>query len=211
MESLISDFNKIILNSKLDFIENVYLFNSYQSDIILKMHCNYSSDIYLSNYINTDESLNIEILGSKTSKGRETYNITLIENKFKCNCKDFQFRSKKNNIVCKHICFVVCKVANIYDLIYFQTKIFSEQNKKKLINVLNKPKLCINSEFKVNEIIDLNDMCPICCEPFNESKQILLSCPYCKKSVHKKCMEIWLEKNESCIYCRNLWDNYTLI
>lgn len=211
MESLISDFNKIILNSKLDFIENVYLFNSYQSDIILKLHCSYSNDIYLSNYINTDESLNIEILGSKKNKKRETYKITLINKKFNCTCKDYEFRGKKLNIVCKHICFVVCKVANVFDLVYFQTKIFSNKNKEILLNILNKPKLCINSEFKVNKDIDLNDICPICCELFNESKQILLSCPCCKKSTHKKCMEIWLEKNTSCVYCRKVWENYTIL
>lgn len=59
---------------------------------------------------------------------------------------------------------------------------------------------------------DKEQSCPICCEEFNaEGVSNLLDCPQCKNSIHKECMEIWLTKNDNCVYCRKEWADYILI
>jgi hypothetical protein len=30
-----------------------------------------------------------------------------------------------------------------------------------------------------------------------------ICCPQCKNYIHKKCMDIWLETNQNCVYCRS--------
>ena len=54
---------------------------------------------------------------------------------FSCNCPDHRFNAKKKDIVCKHICFVVCTVANILDVAYFQRKQLTEEQFDRVINV----------------------------------------------------------------------------
>jgi hypothetical protein len=46
---------------------------------------------------------------------------------FWCNCPENKFNSKKKDIVCKHICFIVCKAANILDVEYFQSKQLTQE------------------------------------------------------------------------------------
>lgn len=54
-----------------------------------------------------------------------------------------------------------------------------------------------------------DDMCPVC---FNELMDgSCLSCPACKNYVHKDCMLVWLERKDTCVYCRsNVWARYPL-
>jgi len=54
---------------------------------------------------------------------------------FSCNCPDHKFNSKKKDIVCKHICFIVCKVANIQDVAYFQSKQLTQEQFDAVVNL----------------------------------------------------------------------------
>lgn len=191
--------------------------NDYQSDIILKLFCGYSGHLYLSDY--SKENGNIYILGARNSKGRETYTVNICSHtkSLSCNCKDFMFRSKKFGTVCKHITFLICKVAYILDPLYFKSKVLTNKQYERLINILDnnviwKNKFLsvknINEEFKATGDFDENDICPICYESFGDIK-LNVSCPQCKNYLHKKCMDIWLETNKNCVFCRSYsWRNY---
>ncbi len=75
-----------------------------------------------------------------------------------------------------------------------------------------------NQSIKINNGIDFNNMkklsshsnqdCPICCHTLNKSES-LVSCPDCQNPIHKRCMEGWLSKSKTCVYCRSTkWQYY---
>jgi len=191
--------------------------NDYQSDIVLKLFCGYSGSLYLSDY--SKENGKIYILGSRNSNGRETYTVSINDKtrSMTCNCKDFLFRSRKYGTVCKHITFLVCKVAYILDSNYFKTKVLNDKQYERLINILDNNVIWknrflsvkdINKEFEIQSDFDETEACPICYESFGDIKNNI-SCPQCKNYIHKKCMDIWLETNKNCVYCRSYtWRNY---
>jgi len=191
--------------------------NDYQSDIVLKLFCGYSGHLYLSDY--SKEHGDVSILGSRNSKGRETYtvNINHINHSLTCNCKDFMFRSRKFGTVCKHITFLVCRVGCILDSNYFKTKRLTDKQYERVINILDNNVIWknrflsvkdLNKEFEINVNFDENDTCPICCETYGYIKDNV-ACPQCKNYIHKKCMDIWLETHQNCVYCRSYaWKNY---
>jgi hypothetical protein len=195
--------------------------NDYQSDIVLKLFCGYagySGNLYLSDY--SKETNTVYILGSRNSKGRETYSVNIDEHthSLTCNCKDFQFRSKRLDIVCKHIAFLVCKVGYILDCNYFKTKRLTDNQYTRLMSILDNNTIWknkflsvknINKEFQIkNDAFDSNEPCPICYDAYGDT-QLNICCPQCKNYIHKKCMDIWLETNQNCVYCRSYsWKNY---
>jgi len=76
MEELINRFDTIDMNNDNRDDQNVVtrfiseIENDNQCDIMLKLFCGYSGNMYLSDY-SKDNGI-IHILGSRTSKGRET-------------------------------------------------------------------------------------------------------------------------------------------
>jgi hypothetical protein len=225
MEDLVKGFKDMNMNENIggsdENIVNKFLSeieNKYQSNIIFKLLCGYSGNIYLLDYCKDDGI--VYILGAKNSKGRETYQVTINKktHELKCNCKDFQFRSQKLNIVCKHIVFLVCKVGYILDANYFKTKLLNDNQYQRILNILdnnaiwNNESLCvknINKEFKINtDDFNMEDKCPICYESYGDIT-VNICCPKCKNYIHKKCMDIWLDSNKNCVYCRSyIWENY---
>ena len=161
---------------------------------------------------NNENIINIIILGDIKNNIRQRYTILFnkIKGNFICNCKDFQFRAHKKNIVCKHISFIVCKVCKVLDHNYFKTKKMSDDNIKYITEyITNKESWTINKEFLINKY-DKNDICGICCDTFNNTN--VINCPECKNYVHKECIEIWLIRNKTCVYCRsNIFSNYEKI
>jgi hypothetical protein len=196
------------------------IINEKSSEIVLKLFSEDSdySLMYLSDIIVSESIVNIKLLGSKRKQSRETYDIEINfeQRKIACSCKDYTFRCQKYGIVCKHITFIVTKVANIYDVRYFNTTILSDDNINKLREVLNTNTLNtsllsikgINKDFKSsNKEFNEIDKCPICCDYFQTKKECL-SCPICFNFVHKNCMDIWFENSNKCVYCRSVWSNY---
>lgn len=223
MDELVNRFKNFDMNNDNRDDQNVVtqflstIENDYQYDIVLKLFCNYSGNLYLYEY-SKDEGL-VYILGSRTSKGRETYTVSIKpDHSLSCNCKDFQFRSKKLGIVCKHITFLVCKVGYILDPDYFTTKRLTDKQYTRIINVLDNNAIWKNKHFSVKDLnkdfqindndFDEGDSCPICYDSYGDIN-VNISCPQCKNYIHKKCMDIWLETNKNCVYCRSYsWKNY---
>lgn len=216
MEELVNKFETFDMNESqnviTEFISKVE--NDHQSDILLKLYCGRSGNMYLSDYKFEEQIIRVEMLGSRTSKGcREQYTISINNsNRVSCNCKDFTFRSNKLGIVCKHICFILCKVSGILDTTFFETKKLTDFQFNKIKKILENNALWknryisvkdINKEFQNNNNnFNPSDICPICCDSFQD-KSKTISCPQCKNYIHEKCMSIWLERKKTCVYCRS--------
>ncbi len=221
MEDLVNKFESFNMNEYesqnmiTEFITEMD--NDYQSEILLKLFCGYSGSMYLENYEECSDCIKIHILGARNNNGREKYTITIKNKRFSCTCKDFTYRSKKNDIVCKHITFIVCKVAHILDHHFFKTKQLSDVQLNIIQGILNNNNVWNNRTVSVkglnNEFItqerkyEPEEACPICFEWFQN--QDVVSCPQCKNYIHKTCMDIWLERNNNCVYCRSYdWRKY---
>ena len=172
------------------------------------------------------------VLGTRNRRGeRESYTVKwykqgLGRGSFWCNCPDHKFNSSKKHIVCKHICFLVCKVARILDVGFFETHrltvdqhalflrtvsentLFSDQSLVRQRHVAETPGLPAMSQeqkratfFECRKPIEPEDSCPICYDDLSSTPCI--NCPTCSNNVHRECMEVWLEGHSTCVYCRS--------
>lgn len=179
--------------------------------------------IYFAGYnsIDNEELFGIvDILGTFNYKKnkRENYKIKIHKNNhLTCSCPDFIFNSNKKNTLCKHICFLICKILKHYDIEFFNTKVLSTPIIEKLINKISNNNIFndLNYTRKTDKITldfykhftkDIDDCCPIC---FDDMDKKELACPCCHNMFHQECMEIWLEAQLVCSMCRsNLWKYY---
>ena len=196
------------------------------------------SKIYLSGYEpNTDTKGKkadligtVKVLGTYNEKKqcREEYDIKLYKSDpkgmFWCSCADHKFNSTKKNIVCKHICFLICKIAKVLKPEVFENKKFSDQDLATLLAKLTaKGDGDIWSDKTVAKILGkitletfkqfvkaIEDCCPVCFNDLEEvDKPNLLACPTCKNYIHEECADIWLEQKQSCAMCKSdFWKHY---
>ena len=198
----------------------------------------YSYRLYLTGYTtNTERPYNVEgtftVLGAVNSKNqRETYSIKMYKEgagdkgTFWCSCPDHKFNSQKKNKVCKHICFIVCRFGQVYDVNYFNSKQMTGDNYRKIKdkaeagNFVAVP-INITSHIQTSHTIPIQfttitreitaeDSCPICFDEMLDTTTMkVICCPECHNNMHKECMEVWLERNNTCVYCRsNAWGTY---
>jgi len=173
----------------------------------------------------------IKILGNyNRSKGiREGYEVKVFENdpkgSFWCTCADHKFNSAKKNIVCKHICFIVCKVLKILETGFFDTKSLTPAQLTELLNKFNmdsdmwKDKKIVRTSNKVtiqdfkNFIRPVSDTCSFCYDEMTDADiPISCACPLCKHCFHEECMGVWLESQSKCSFCsNNYWQYYKRI
>ena len=115
----------------IDLINQIRDVNKNQYFILSTLR-NEENKILLENYTkntnNIKKNINIEGIFFVKSETERIYEIKVYKHgmnekgSFSCNCPDYKFNSKKKNIVCKHICYIVCNVAKIFDLSYFENK-----------------------------------------------------------------------------------------
>jgi hypothetical protein len=193
------------------------------------------SKIYLSGYEpNTDITGKkkyligtVNVLGTFNEKKqcREEYQIKLYKEDpkgtFWCSCADHKFNSTKKNIVCKHICFLICKIAKFLKPEIFVNKKLADEDLAQLL-----AKLTSNSDIWQDQIVAkldkitldtfkqfikaIDDCCPVCWNDMTvNDKPILLACPICKNYIHSECADIWLEQKASCAMCKSdYWKYY---
>jgi hypothetical protein len=171
-------------------------------------------------------STDVKILGSRGS----VYNISVrTDRRITCNCPDSVY-CKIMNIFCKHICFLYSTIGNI---VFFSIHEIDDRNYTLLLEMIDahwvharetdvskkyrgivsandeKAKLdhiftCTSHEHARN----IEDDCPVCCLPLKSETEIS-KCPECSNAIHKKCVEKWLRKKQTCVYCRSdIWENY---
>jgi hypothetical protein len=154
---------------------------------------------------------------------------------FNCDCPAHRFKSSSDNTVCKHISFIMCRVIGHISKEFFTTHRLSreevnmimekmsvqpeellsyiEENRQNEINkrLEAEGKYLLQHDSFLNSTRDVSEEdCPICFDVVEAGNVNRLNCPDCKKHVHKECMEIWLSRNDSCVYCRSsVWKHYT--
>lgn len=187
--------------------------NEQQQRILYNTFSGRSGTMYIVDGFKSQNDTCIQILGSPNLKGREKYNVKLDNNnnRFKCTCKDFVYRSKRFGIVCKHIIFLLCKVAKIFDKQFFDTKCLKEDDAKAYKDLFSNSAIWkdrtvsvkdINQEFnQISKPFVKTELCPICYECYGDVQCI--SCPDCYNYVHEKCMSVWLEERTDCVFCRS--------
>jgi hypothetical protein len=203
-------------NDITKFISNVE--NCYQSQVLFRLFSN-KSDLYLSDFSETQDELVVEVLGTKRANKRAKYRVCLQQGSFTCNCSDFIYRGSKLGVVCKHICFVVFKVAKILSMSFIETRKMSNCESRRFCEAMRSSVLWQNKEYCVKALnIKFKDFtkekedcsCPICFDAIHETDSV--SCPECKNYIHEHCMMVWLESCATCVYCRSpSWNDYERI
>jgi hypothetical protein len=197
--------------------------------------------IYMAGYEKTPEEdwSNRKLQGTFTVLGtmgrdgeRSEYKVKFykhgenMKGSFWCSCPEHKFQSTKKQTVCKHICFLVCRVGQIYTPEFFATKQFSREEFNKFVekvenneSLMNDVSICRsaetiiikNSQFQQRhrEICE-DDMCAICFDTMHDcATEKILSCPDCCNNIHLECVKVWLERNSTCVYCRSdVWRQY---
>ena len=197
--------------------------------------------IYMAGYAKTPEEDwgNRHIQGTFTVLGtmgrndvRSEYKVKFYKHgenakgSFWCSCPEHKFQSTKKQTVCKHICFLVCRVGQLYNPEFFATKHFSREDFDKFVakvenneSLMKDASICRsaetvitkNSQFhqRYREVCD-DDMCAICFDEMAEAPaEKILSCPDCHNNIHLECVRVWLERNITCVYCRSdVWRQY---
>lgn len=219
------------------FTHQMRVQNEHQCEILQRIRTvgNEARDLFLSAYepATRFDPRHAEgfftVLGSMRNGNRDTYKVTWYkahaEKSFWCTCPDQRFNGGRKNIYCKHISFLVCRVARILDATFFQTKRFTPQ-----LHELFRSRLQETTVFQRQPVpttapyttvvptssaafrsggkhIEPDDNCPICYDAFSETPT--LNCPACKNNMHQECMEVWLERNHTCVFCRSgVWADY---
>jgi len=146
-----------------------------------------------------------------------------------CNCNETKFNTEIN-IFCKHICFLICCLSKIYNELIFTNKKISNKelefikDKIKSINVNSDTEVTskylfekfknINNKqndtlFKPVKEINHEEDCSICLKNFENKK--IVSCPNCENIIHEECMNEWINKNCTCIFCRSdIWKKFKI-
>jgi hypothetical protein len=168
--------------------------------------------------------------GTRDSYTVKWYRWTPAGHAFWCNCPDHKFNSARKNMVCKHICFLITKVGRILNPAFFENHRFTEEQHATFRQAVGNAAIfadgarererLVASAVSVQVIhpgasletrraqfmemrrpVGTEDSCPIC---YDEMGNVTcLNCPTCSNNVHRECMEVWLERNRSCVFCRS--------
>ncbi len=187
----------------------------------------------LDSNVDTDTGhLSVNICGNS----RNVYTVSLSRTRnekfqWKCNCPDMLMHARKSGCVCKHVCFLIYKVANAHepealttrepfpmDEITLNQFVARLENRTELPASVFDQGLALkftdkNFSVGINAFLPSKDAriesatCPVCFDSIDDN--LVTSChmcPACKNLVHKTCMEKYaIHKNNqvSCIYCRS--------
>ncbi len=204
-------------------LNNLLLSFENQTNQLRRINKVYSEEYYLLDHSINDTKVECFISGS--TKNVYSVHITRENGKLWCDCPDMKNYSNKYNIICKHCCFVILKIAKLFNTECIQNKQLSEDNINVLINrlqsvstldcidtqlssIYNKLKLestsdnLVSTKFdiKYKEIIEEDD-CPICYDPLINTD--VKSCPECHNFIHTNCIKKWLESKQTCVLCRS--------
>jgi hypothetical protein len=149
---------------------------------------------------------------------------------FECSCKDYKLHANKQKKVCKHICFIVCKFARIMDPHFFETKMLTREQFEHIVQsarLLESDRSVFQKQETFSDcFMDLSgsviskftilikpimetDTCPICFDNFGSDQSLFVNCPDCHNVIHKQCINVWLEKKSTCVFCRSdVWTKY---
>lgn len=127
------------------------------------------------------------------------YNLTIGKSGLKCNC----FDCRKRNAVCKHLYFVVGRVAR-------SQKLLDEMDGRLDADILDKVTPYLVLRFSEHEHTPPKDVevrdttCSICYEDLGK---LISACSTCNNGFHKECIDIWICNRQvpTCPMCRSSW------
>lgn len=167
------------------------------------------------------------VLGTMRQGTRESYTVkwyrwTGVHPSFWCNCPDHKFNSARKHMVCKHICFLVTKVGRILDPAFFADFQFTAEQHRAFNDTVGNVALFTSAApiiatpmqparpslsdrraqfLEARRPVGAEDACPICYDEMGVGA--CLNCPTCSNNVHRECMEVWLERHSTCVFCRS--------
>ena len=131
----------------------------------------------------------------------------------RCSCPDMQ-KVHPTMRMCKHICFVLFRVLKYTDHALFDRNCtLNSQEVDLLIVKCRGCQFFTDPTFTTQRPIEEDSECPICYCTMgaNDKDNPVIGCPECKNNVHAKCMQKWLTKRNTCVYCRSTaWINYKM-
>jgi hypothetical protein len=137
------------------------------------------------------------------------YEQVLTSDTYSCSCPDQQ--GKKT--FCKHLLFLVTRVAKQYELGNEVAQRPKTTWKKTAFSACSASwKSCLSHLLVTEPVvtassldIDPHDSCCVCFEEMGSEN--LIQCPSsCKKHFHKVCIDRWLEHGDTCPTCRGDWE-----
>ena len=188
------------------------LISDKQKDRISKAH-------YQSLYLLEKNLVNNEISLTITGSTLNIYTIKIKDLNISCDCPDI-YQCNKYDLYCKHICFVICMIGKSYEEETFINKNFNNNNKVRIIyklfgsntddpniecKLLKDKYLLLKSNLNkkdniVNEPRNKDEDCSVC---YNKLDDDIFTCSKCLNATHTICLNIWLKKNNTCVFCRN--------
>lgn len=169
---------------------------SYQSRLKRAM----TQRIYvLPSVLVTDELFIFSILGLT-----DTYQISIEKNgQSSCSCPDCAM----NENFCKHLLKLLIFILKI-DPIIVESNLFITAPEYFLAcqNFMKEKEKKFAIVSKIQKPIDEEDICPICFEDLiTTTKEKLIFCHTCGKSLHNDCFTKWQKIKNQCVYCRSDW------
>jgi ribosomal protein L18E len=135
-----------------------------------------------------------------------TYEVYFSKSEVYCTCPDCQTR----NYTCKHIIFIIGKVAKNKKLLGTLTlNLKSVKLNKELSETLEKRLSKRLESVSLIEIIeeDKAEDCIICFDSITSINKSEQQCKICKIVYHSKCINKWLNSQECCCHCKQAWKN----
>ena len=192
---------------------------------LLRIDRIYNDSIYLLNKEQYTNKFVFDISGSTNNIYK--VQIYLSSKMIFCDCPDAKGWCKKNNVICKHCCFILIKVLKLNDYEqYFKSLILSDNELEYIKTSFNNLDLKNNNSFingnyiKRFREIDLDNSsivlkdnyeknCVICYDELEDITNLTKNkqCNCCYKIIHKNCLQKWIDMGKkTCPYCRNYID-----
>lgn len=131
------------------------------------------------------------------------YTQTFTPTNYNCTCPDHQSRKT----FCKHLLFLVIRVAKQYEISEDIAQRPKTSWKKNIFNSCSKSwSLCLSHLISKDKKINISEdnTCSICYEDLEIDNKV--EClKTCHKNFHKECIEIWLQHGSTCPNCRTEW------
>jgi hypothetical protein len=171
---------------------------------LVRFEKSFNESFYL---INKNKNNN-EYIFNINSPSNNIYNVIInINNKnIICNCNDFTSHANIHKCICKHCCFILTKVLNLFDMnsLFYNDYVFFNNHFKFINDVFNNKLILLYNYFNN----DINSCC-ICFDNLN--KFPIWKCSGCNNYLHENCVQIWINNgNDTCIFCRQKINNYRI-
>lgn len=139
------------------------------------------------------------------SGANHTYYITAHLNHVACTCTVYKKNSNRiDNYICKHI-------NSAFTHLMSWTKLKTRENKfKSMFYKIIMYFHYIETTKDVKQKVFTDEHCPICIETLDASdvnNPVIYCRAKCGQTMHNKCMQQWLETNNTCVVCRAEWIN----